>query len=152
MAIVACKLNPLTTRPDKIWRKMRGVIEFYCSRIFEIRAQRRELRVPREREYAVNKMRRADACGQVCVTLRAGRVAHGGKPSAPLMLDMARRARGSKNLIRVMNRPVVAYEASLIRYRMAKGDGIRNMARGAFLPEKSVRGRDRTHAVGRAVF
>ena len=94
----------------------------------------------------------AGARRKIAVALRARRVSHSDKRNAALMLHMARRTGRRKFLFRVMNGAVVARQASLIGYRMAKRNRVRDVARRALLRKESVRCGQRTHAIGRAIF
>lgn len=97
-------------------------------------------------------MRSASAHRKIVVALRAGRVSRSNKRDVPLMFDVARRTGRREFLFRVMNGAVMASQASLIGYRMAKRNGVRNVARRALLRKESVRCGQRAHAVRCAIF
>ena len=118
---------------------MYGVIEFYCDGVFEMVAQRSEFRVLRERQNRTNEMRGPGASGEIAVALSAGRVTHSAKLNAALMLDVARRTGRRKFLVCLMDGPIVAREASLIRHAMSEGNRVRNVAYRTLLAKEGVR-------------
>ncbi len=151
MAIVAGKLDAAGAGAEEILLQMHGVVEFDGARIFEIVAQRSKFGMLGKREHRAHEVRSAGARREIRVALRARSVAHSDELRAPEMLSMARAARRSESLRGLVNGTVVAGEASLVSYRMAKGNGIRGVAGRALLPEKGMRRGDWTHAVSRAI-
>ena|SRR5580658_29279 len=114
MAIIAIQLHR-TIRPAQIVFQVYRVVQFDRARINTARARSREFGMATdEARYARSKVRRSSAGVQVRMALRATDVRGYRQAWMSAMFCVARGAGRRENLIRVMQRRVVARTATLV--------------------------------------
>jgi hypothetical protein len=135
-------------RPGEIRFHVNGVIELDRTGIRESRTKCCKFRMSGfEVRDAGGEIRHRMIRAEVGVTLRAVCIRRGRELHASPMLDVARRASGRENLIRMVNGPVVASEARSIVRLCTEKSGAHDVARAAILGEHGVRGRHGAGAV-----
>jgi hypothetical protein len=118
---------------------MAKVIQLNGTRVSASRAEHGKFRmVALETCDVACDAHRSSARGQIRMTLCARGVARSRQTDRTAMIRVAGSAGGSKNLRGVMNRPVMAGEALLIRDLLAEKTGMRDMAGSALLGQHSV--------------
>jgi hypothetical protein len=128
--------------------QMYGMIELDCSGVSVSSSHCGEFRmVAVEACDGVRKMRTGAASLQVGVALRATKLRNSSQTKMPTMLFVARSAIRRENLVRVMDRTVMARFAALIGCPGAEHASLLQMASATFLGKNGVRTRNSSAAI-----
>ena len=141
MAVGADHLHAAAVRSEKIRLQMEVMVELNGSRVAAPRSHRGEFGMIAFKTTDVpDKTGGTPARREVRVTLRAIRIACGGKPNRTSMIGVAGSARGRERLRCVMQGAVMAREALLVDDLCAVKPKVGHVAGGALLGENRVRG------------
>lgn len=133
----------------QVFPEMNGMVEFNGSRIFQTGPLRCELRMAtREGVNSSGHLKLPSFCFQVAVAGNALTIAYRGEPGGRVF-RVTIGARGSKGLIRLVDRAIMTGRAGLVCNAGGKRTGA-DMAYLAFLVQHGVRRRERTGVVDRA--